>query len=425
MPKRPCTQRAGWRFLRGKPAQPLPAHYRLDCDYGTALITIYREGEGDNPVYLCERHAAAERDAAPVPRVDDSRTCDVSVVQAAAGSVETTPVPVDSPTTIEARSQVAEVASVSADPQPPPKSKVVDISAATTALPKITPPPSRGPIPAPPSTSVQTESDARPQIAEPPAPKQNVPARSKTVSRPASKAAPPRINSPSKGAVRDLTYGNPAKALVDETIWNLAPGDYDAYRNALRQGKSALEAAQAAGGQLAVVHRKIHEYASKMEGLLSGSKVTMNVNEVIQSVLEREILNIIADNALADAEKDMAVEQLGRFQESINRDLRDEMTPLQAQQVALAIAERAAWGAASSSISSELRPVYRAVYTSIKDALRVAVPDARELDERLSNLYAARSDLDTAPASQTPAPADLPIAASAAGSSQEQKFAEI
>lgn len=363
MPKRQCAHRAEWRLLRGKPAQSLPAHYQLECDYGTALIKIYREGEGDNlnPIYLCECHAAAERHAAATVEPDH-----YSGFEANVRSVETEP-----------------------------------------------------------ASNSQTKSDDRSQGVEVAAPKPSALAPSEAADSSPSKAGPAKINSLSRGSSRDVTYGNPAKALVDETIWNIATGDYDVYRTALRQGKSSLEAAQAAGGQLAVVHRKIHEYLVKIEALLSASKATINVEELIHSVLERETLKIIGDDAMDDAEKDAAVSQLGGFQEWINRGLKREMTPLQAHRIELAIGDRANWGAACRSISDELRPVYRVVYSSIRDAVRAAVPDVRDPDERLANLYAAKSDLEPVPNPQISAPAHLPIAASAVSSAQEEKFAEM
>jgi len=322
---------------------------------------MYREGEGDNPIYLCERHAAAERHAPATVQPDYYSGCEANV-----RSVETEPA-INSPTKSDDRTQRAEVA----------------------------------------------------------APKPTAPAPSEAVDSPAAKVGTAKNNSFQRGSVRDLTYGNPAKALVDETIWNIATGDYGLYGTALREGKSPLEAAQAAGGQLAVVHRKIHEYAVKIEALLSASKAAINVDEVIQSVLERETLKIIGDNAMDEAEKDAAVGQLGGFQEWINRGLKREMTPLQAHRIALAIGDRANWGAVCRSISNELRPVYRVVYSSIRDAIRAAVPDVRDADERLANLYAAKSDLEPVPNTQISAPADLPIAASAASSAQEEKFAEM
>lgn len=251
------------------------------------------------------------------------------------------------------------------------------------------------------------------------------PAKSGTAKAAPTKTAAAKSNSSSKGPARDLAYGDPAKALVDETIWNLAPGDYQAYKTALREGKSPLEAAQAAGGQLAVVHRKIQEYAAKLEALLSASQAAIRVDDTIRSVLDREILKIIGNDSMAEAEKDATVAHLGEFQEWMNRRLRREAAPLEAHRVASAIAERASWGVAACRISTELRPVYREVYRSLREAVRAAVPDARELEDRLANLCAARSDLEAAPDNPISAPADVRLAASATGSPRKQDFAEL
>jgi hypothetical protein len=106
-----------------------------------------------------------------------------------------------------------------------------------------------------------------------------------------------------RAPARDLTFGNSTKALVDEAIWNMATGDYEVYRTALQQGKPAAEAAQAAGGQLAMIHRKISEYALKVEVVLSESKARINVAEVIDKPLEHATLELIGNGEIGDAEK--------------------------------------------------------------------------------------------------------------------------
>jgi len=234
---------------------------------------------------------------------------------------------------------------------------------------------------------------------------------------------PAKVNLSPRGPVRDLTYGNPAKALVDETIWNLQPGDYDAYRTALREGKSVTEAAQAAGGQLAVVHRKIHEYSARIDALLSASNATIEVEDAIHRVLETETLKIIAGNVMSDDQKDVALARLGEFQEWINHSFQKSITPLNLHQVALAVAERAKWGGACDSISNELRSVYGAVYSSLRDAIHSAVPDVRDPGERLANLHAAKCDWETIHSASVSAP-DLAASSPAVTSAPEEKFAE-
>lgn len=193
--------------------------------------------------------------------------------------------------------------------------------------------------------------------------------------------------------VRDLSYGNSAKALVDETIWNMPPGDYEVYRTALEQGKPAAEAAQSAGGQFAIVHRRIGEYTRKIEAVLSESKATINVRDVIDKPFEHAVGEIISNITMNDAEKDAAIDHLGAFQEQINRGLDREITPLQAHRIARAIGERANWGI-GACLSEELKPALRAVYSSVRNAIRLTVPEAYELDDRLANLQVAKSDLE-------------------------------
>jgi hypothetical protein len=323
VPKRPCINRAKWRLLRGQPAQHLSAHYQLDCDYGTRLIAIYKEGD---PVFVCEEHAAA------IGQPNDN--CIAGVRSITAQSIDSNDV---------------------------------------------------------------TRGDERAETPEfTAAAKPSTPASSETAGSVAMKVGRETTDPSSRGPARDLTYGNAAKALVDETIWNMAAGDYEAYEAALRQGKTAAEAAQAAGGQLAIVHRKISEYTVKIEAVLSESKAAISMGDAIDKPLERAILEIISNSAISDSEKDSDVDELGALQEQMNRGLHREITPLQAHRIARLIGDRAQWGA-RSRLSEELKPAYGAVYTSVRNAIRAAVPGAHDLGERLANLYAAKWDLENAP----------------------------
>ncbi len=181
--------------------------------------------------------------------------------------------------------------------------------------------------------------------------------------------------------------------MVDEAIWNMATGSYEVYKTALRQGKSATEAAQAAGGQLAVVHRKINEYTLKLEAVLLESKATINVEGAIDKPLEQAMLEIISNGAMTDLEKDAAIQELGALQEWVKRGLQRDLTPLQANRIILAIGDRLNWGA-TSDVSEKIRAVYRALYVNLKAAIRTAVSEAQDLHDRLTNLYAAKSELE-------------------------------
>lgn len=321
MPKRHCTSRADWRLQPGKPAEPLSAHYRLDCDYGTTVITCWEDG-GSEPIYVCETHAK---------QLEPSRgpCSDVRILTAQSNTR-------DNPIKTEDQNQIQGIAAEE------PKDSASSEASRSPADAKVV----RG-IPDPPVCS----------------------------------------------PARDLTYGNSAKAIVDEAIWNMAPGNCQAYRTALRQGKSATEAAQAAGGQLAVVHRKISDYTIKLEAVFSESKARINVVEAIDKPLEHAVLEIISNGTMSDSEKDVAIQQLGALQEWSKHGLQGDITPLQANQIILAIGDRQNWGV-TTGVTDELMAACRALFSSLKTALVTAVPEAQNLHDRLTNLYAVKSDLE-------------------------------
>ena len=233
-------------------------------------------------------------------------------------------------------------------------------------------------------TTAAAVADIMPNDSAPP---QAIPTLVET--KAAAPVAEPSVRSP----VRDLTFGNSARAMVDEVIWNMATGNYQLYRTALQQGKSATEAAQAAGGQLAVIHRKISDYTLKLQAVLSDSKAIINAAEAIDKPLEQAMLEIISNGAMSDLQKDAAIQQLGTLQEGVKQGLQGNISPLQANQIILTIGDRLNWGGASD-VSDEIKLVYRSLYASLKTSILTAVPDAQNLHDRLTNLYAAKSELE-------------------------------
>lgn len=359
VPKRYCTSRAEWRLQPGKPAEPLSPHYRLDCDYGTGVITCWEEG-GSEPIYVCESHA--KQLGRPRKQVTDIRIItpqpdDGAISVKIEEQTETQEVPAPAPPS-------------SASPEPAPL--ISDVTEETVGVEQATD-----------RTEIQVAADPDPKPPATPETTRFLP-EAKVARATDAAVRPP---------ARDRTYGNSAKAMVDEAIWNLASGNYQAYKTALEQGKSAAEAAQAAGGQLAVVHRKIGEYTLKLEAILSESKATINVEETIDKPLEQAVLETIGNGAMSDSEKDAAIQRLGTLQEWAKHGLRGDVTPLEANRILLAIGDRVGWGGAAG-VSEELKPVYRTLYVGLKTAIRNAVPEAQNLHERLSNLYAAKADLE-------------------------------
>ena len=376
MMKRHCKSRADWRVQLGKAAERISAHYRLDCDYGTAIVVCFEEG-GSEPINLCEKHAEElERSGknrqsvraiapvpAPMPRLDhgnqnttrsDATRSDEQ--SAAREVVHATP---KASVSLETASGLAKTNAV----------RAADMRAADVRAPEVQATEVR-------ATEIRA-TDVRATEAR------------------AAKDPSPRL------PARDLTYGNPVKALVDETIWNMGTGDYGAYRTALREGKSVSEAAQAAGGQMAVVHRKIGDYTRKLEAVLSESKAIINVREAIDTPLEQAILEIISDDAISETEKDVAMQQLGILEAWVKRGLSEEMTLLDASRIVREIGDRLNWGGSNrgdnAGISEKLKPAYRALFSSLKSAIYNGVPDAQNVLNRLVNLYAVKSELENMP----------------------------
>ncbi|HET7106821.1 MAG TPA: hypothetical protein VFI38_08425 [Candidatus Acidoferrum sp.] len=332
-------RRAEWKLQTGKSAEALSANYRLDCDFGTAVIVCWEKG-GIEPIYVCESHA---KELGP----SRGHSPEARILTAESENKE-------SPAKTEDRTK----AEVRSKPENRAKSE---------RRAKIEEPSDRKPKKSGLSEAAQPSAETKPARA--------------------------MAEAPSRNRNRDVAFGNPAKAMVDEAIWNLATGDYEAYRTALQEGKSAKEAAQAAGGQLAMIHQKIGEYGIKLDGVLSESKAGISVGETIDKPLERAMLEIISGDGRSDAEKDAAIQELGSIQEWVKQGLQGEMAVTQANQLLVKIGERLSWGA-NSEVSEELKAVYRTVHGNLKTAISAVAPNAQNLLDRLSNLYAAKADLD-------------------------------
>jgi hypothetical protein len=377
VPKRPCSQRAEWRLVPGKAPQRLSVHYQLACDYGTPLITIFKQSDGNEPVYLCEAHIAELERMAPVVAAKNRFAAPVIAQPVIAGKDRLPDAP---------RADRLDQPTQSRDTRTPA------IAQHTTARPTET---LREKV----DQGASERVDLRPEGTDPrnlsPAKEISVPAAASVakLTRPGVLGRAPK--DPLRPRVRDLTYGDSAKALVDEAIWNLAPGDLDVYRTALREGKPAIEAAQCAGGQLAVIVRKISEYEQTLEALLTQSKPIISVVQVIHQPLERVLLDLIGNHEIHEAEKDAAIERLGALEESLNRGLAPEITLLQALKITVAVGERANWGT-SADLTEELKPAYGAVYASLKNSIGAAVPETASVFERLANLSVAKAELETA-----------------------------
>ena len=381
MPRRTCTSRAEWRLQPGKPAEQLSPHYRLDCDFGTGVITCWEDG-GSEPIYVCESHA--KQLGRPRKIVTDIRI--VTPAPGADGNLATAQ---------ETIQEDAEVATVPAASPERVASTVAASLAAAPILPEVTnaplatvePPPE---VAAAPETVAQAPAPA-PTPAPAVAPHPKPTATSESARKPADTKAARTGDASPRSPVRDLIFGNPAKAIVDEAIWNMPAGNHQAYKAALQQGKSAGEAAEAAGGQMAMIHRKIGDYSLRLENFLSASRSKVSLGETIDKPLDQAVLEIIG-GSLSDSEKDAAVQQLGGLQQWAKQGWEGDISLLQANRILLAIGDRMNWGGPAAT-PEEFKPLYRALFDNLRSAICKGAPETQSLHDRLMNLYAAKSDL--------------------------------
>jgi hypothetical protein len=132
---------------------------------------------------------------------------------------------------------------------------------------------------------------------------------------------------------RDVTYGNPAKGLLNEGISKLTTGDFEAYKDALRQ--------------VAAVNAKINQIVPQLNTKLAASSAQIPIADAIDQPLEDAAIDVIRNPAMTQTEKDTAIHQLGGLRQSIHHSLPQgatTATPSQFQAIKQAIGDRVNWG---------------------------------------------------------------------------------
>lgn len=200
------------------------------------------------------------------------------------------------------------------------------------------------------------------------------------------------MNASIGATARDVMYGNPAKALLREGIITPVTGDIELYKQALRNGASASDALVSAGGRVGAVSQRINQLAPQLESALQSSKQMIPVAQAIDKPLTDAAMSIITNRAMTEAEKDAAINQIGALQKALKEGLPNNITPLQANEIKQAVGDRVNW-TGTTAVTDEVKPAYRTLYGSLKNAVNRAVPEAAGLNERLSDLLAAQGDL--------------------------------
>jgi hypothetical protein len=184
---------------------------------------------------------------------------------------------------------------------------------------------------------------------------------------------------------RDVIYGNPATAINDEGITSPFTGD-------IEKVKAAGGNLTAAGGRLGQVAQRVSELQPQLNQALSQSTKAIPVADVIDKPLTDAMNDIIGNSAMTDPEKMAAIGQLGGLQASLKEGLGADISPLKANQLKNLVGSRVRWNG-QNAVGDEVKPAYKAVYGALKEAVNNAVPEVADLNERLTNLYAAQDDL--------------------------------
>jgi hypothetical protein len=183
---------------------------------------------------------------------------------------------------------------------------------------------------------------------------------------------------------RDVIYGNPAKALLNEGIITPRTGDIEA----VKAGKGLIDA----GGRLGAVSQRVMQLQPEVNAALAASQKTIPFADAVDKPLMDAFNEITANRAMTAAEKQAAISQLGDLQQSLRSGLSSDITPLQANELKNQVGARVRW-TGTNQIGDEVKPAYKSVYASLKNAVNDAVPEVADLNERLTNLHAAQDDL--------------------------------
>jgi hypothetical protein len=183
---------------------------------------------------------------------------------------------------------------------------------------------------------------------------------------------------------RDVIYGNPAKALLNEGIITPATGDIEA----AKAGQGLIDA----GGRLGQVSQRVMQLQPQVNAALSASQKTISISDAVDKPLMQAFNDIVGNSAMTAPEKQAAISQLGDLQQSLHSGLGSDITPLQANQLKNQIGARVRW-TGTNQVGDEVKPAYKAVFASLKNAVNDAVPEVADLNERLTNLHAAQDDL--------------------------------
>jgi hypothetical protein len=213
-----------------------------------------------------------------------------------------------------------------------------------------------------------------------------------------AKIARGMVNESMMATARDVTYGNPAKALLDEDIATPVTGDIEKFKDAIRNGSTLQGAADAAGGRIAAVSDKINELRPQLTGILVSAKGKIPATVVTDPIDDgiREIMSnrgITAQDAQSAINELLAIKQAALKVPAVPGATATSWAPLEANSLKGEIGQAVDW-TGKERVGELVEPIKKEIYESLKDSVNKAAPAGKELNERLTNLYAAQSSIN-------------------------------
>jgi hypothetical protein len=193
------------------------------------------------------------------------------------------------------------------------------------------------------------------------------------------------VNQSLAATAPDVIYGNPAKAIEREGILSSFTGD-------IEKMKAAGNDMTAAGGRLGQVASRVQQLQPQLNQALTQSTARISVADAIDKPLTDAFSDIANNKAMTDPEKLAAITQIGGLQASLHQGIGQDISALEANQIKNQLGSRVRWNG-TNAVGDEVKPAYKAVYVALKNAVNDAVPGMADLNERLTDLYAAQDDL--------------------------------
>jgi hypothetical protein len=215
-----------------------------------------------------------------------------------------------------------------------------------------------------------------------------------------SKVARGAVNESMMATARDVTYGNPAKALLDENIATPFTGDLEKFKSAIRSGATLQGASDAAGGRIAAISNKINELRPQVDSILAPLKnkipTTVVTDRIDQGIREiQQSRGVTPQDAQAAIAELNAIKQAALKVPGVPGATARAWAPLEANAVKGELGGQINWGG-RERVGELVDPVRKQVYSALRDAVNDSDSTGKVagLNERLTNLHAAQEDVN-------------------------------